>query len=116
MQAQFNKINDASQKAMEAMQQLSEINFSLVSTLAQQQMDAVSAYLESGTKHLKSLSEVKDMPGLLSVNTKLAEDMTKKAVSNASVAMDLLSDAKAQWGSWAEKNLETARGLGRAAN
>jgi len=106
MQADMQKIAETGKDMMDSMKQLGEINFNIMASLGQQQMDMVGIYLENGNKQLQSLGEVKDLPSAISTQTQLAEDLTKKVINNASVTMDIMSDAKAQLTGWSEKWLE----------
>ncbi len=106
MQANLQTLAETGKSMMDSMKQLGEINFNLVASLSQQQVDMVGIYLESGNKSLQALSEVKDLPSAVAQQTKLAEDLTKKVIHNASVTVDVLTDAKAQLSGWAEKWLD----------
>lgn len=106
MQADMQKIAETGKSMMESMKQLGEINFNIMASLSQQQMDMVGIYLESGNKQLQALGDVKDLPSVVSTQTQLAEDLSKKVINNTSVTMDIMADAKAQLSGWSEKWLE----------
>lgn len=111
MQAELNKMADAAKTSLDSLQQLGEINYSIATSLMQQQMDMVSIYLENGTKYLNTLSQVKDLGDLYNAQSKLAEDFTKKVIGNTSVTLDIMAEAKSKLTGWFEKNMDTARAV-----
>ncbi len=106
MQTDMQKIAETGKNMMDSMKQLGEINFNIVASLSQQQMDMVGIYLEAGNKQLQAVGEIKDLPSAVSTQTQLAEDFSKKVINNTSVTMDIMADTKAQLTGWSEKWLE----------
>lgn len=109
MQTDFNKMANLAKTSLDSFQQLGEINFGITASLMQQHMDMVGIYLENGAKYLQTLSQTKDLNELYNAQSKLAEELTKKLIGNASVTLDIMADAKSKFTSWFEKNMDTLR-------
>lgn len=116
MQDYFKQWTEASQKSYSLFKELGEIQFNMLNSLSQQQMQAAGIYLESGNKQWQTLSESKDMKSLLAAQPGLFEEVGKKLMGNASSTMEVLNDTKAQVSAWTEKGLQMARNAGADLN
>ena len=115
MQAEMEKLAETSKDMMGSLKQLSEINFSIFASLGQQQMDLVGIYMEAGTKQLQAAGDVKDLASVVSAQTQLAEDFSKKMINNTSVTVDILTDAKTQLSGWGEKWMDLVTSSAQAS-
>lgn len=89
-----------------------EINHNLALSLAQQQLELVTIYAESGIKQGQILSaEVKPAQEIFTVQSKVAKEFNKQLLNNSRVTLEILTDTKKQFSGWAESAVQQAQDL-----
>ncbi|MDD2816289.1 MAG: phasin family protein [Thiotrichaceae bacterium] len=89
-----------------------EINHNLALSLAQQQLELVTIYAESGIKQGQILSaEVKPAQEIFTVQSKIAKEFNKQLLNNSRVTLEILSDTKKQFSGWAESAVQQVQDL-----
>jgi hypothetical protein len=108
MQASIKKWFDLNKAALATSQKWFDINSNLMLGLAQQHIDLVNIYVESGNKQVQALVQVKGMQEAVNTQTDLNNEFKKKFLNNLRVTVDILLDTKKQLTEWAESNLKQA--------
>ncbi|MEN9848075.1 MAG: family phasin [Pseudomonadota bacterium] len=89
-----------------------EINHNLALSLAQQQLELVTIYAESGIKQGQILSaEVKPAQEIFTVQSKVAKEFNKQLLNNSQVTLEILTDTKKQFSDWAESTVQQVQEL-----
>lgn len=89
-----------------------EINHNLALSLAQQQLELVTIYAESGIKQGQILSaEVKPAQEIFTVQSKVAKEFNKQLLNNSRVTLEILVDTKKQFSGWVESAVQQAQDL-----
>ncbi|ALG68997.1 phasin family protein [Beggiatoa leptomitoformis] len=106
MQEQIQKWSELSNKAFATAQKFAAINNDLIVHLTQQQIELLGIYTEVGSKQLKSLSDAKDIQAVVSSQSGLVEDFSKRLLSNYRVTVELMLDIKNQFVDLTEKTIK----------
>lgn len=103
---------EINKSVINSFKKLFEINHNLVLSLAQQQLELVTIYAESGIKQGQILSsEVKPAQEVFAVQSKVAKEFNKQLLNNSRVTLEILVDTKKQFSGWAESTLQQAQDL-----
>ncbi|EIJ43813.1 phasin family protein [Beggiatoa alba B18LD] len=102
----LKKWTDMNKVAMDAMKELGEINTTAMTRLTQRQMEMVNLYMESGSKQLQAMSDVKNVQDLVNVQSRLFAEMNEKLMENARQTIEILVDVKSELAGWAEKGMD----------
>ncbi len=106
MQAQMKQFSDFNQKSLASVQKLADINTQLMTNLAQQQMDMVGMWMESGNKQMQTLSQANKVQDVIEGESQLMGEMSQKVLGSFRTTMDTLVDAKDQLTAWAEEEVK----------
>jgi len=93
--------------ATESGRALEAINLKLVEQLTKKQVELVTSTFETSNKWVSSFGEVKALPELFSVQSKLASDYSAKVVATARETADLLASSREEYKVWFEKGFQT---------
>lgn len=103
---------EINKSVINSFKKLFEINHNLVLSLAQQQLELVTIYAESGIKQGQILSaEVKPAQEIFAVQSKVAREFNKQLLNNSHVTLEILTDTKKQFTGWAESAVQQAQAL-----
>ncbi|EIJ41622.1 Phasin protein [Beggiatoa alba B18LD] len=96
---------------IDSFQQFAEINRNLFTGLAQQQMNLISLYMESGTKYMEAISQAKNFQDVLSAQSTAFEEFNRKVLENFRTTMEMMVGVKTQLVSLAEQNTKDVAGF-----
>ncbi|MDM8560566.1 phasin family protein [Candidatus Parabeggiatoa sp. HSG14] len=106
MQAQMKQYSDFNQKSLASVQKLADINTQLMTNLAQQQMDMLGMWMESGNKQMQTLTQANKVQDVIEGESQLVGELSQKVLGNFRTTMDTLVDAKNQLTAWAEEEVK----------
>jgi Phasin protein len=99
---------DLNQRTFASAQKFAGINSDLMMNLAQQQMDMVGIYVDSGNKQVQTLSQTKRLGDMYTTQSQLTEEFNKKFFNNMRVSVEMMTDAKRQLTEWFQDGLKQA--------
>ncbi len=99
---------DLNQQTFASAQKFASINSDLMMNLAQQQMDMVGIYVDSGSKQVHGLSQAKRLSDVYTTQSQLTEEFNKKFFNNVRVSVEMVMDTKKQLTEWFQDGLKQA--------
>ena len=93
--------------ATESGKALEAINLKLVEQLTKKQVELVTSAFETSNKWVSSFGEIKALPELFTLQSKLASDYSAKVVATARETADLLATSREEYKVWFEKGFQT---------
>ena len=99
--------NDFSKAALERFVRLNQISAAAVEKLTKQQLALVEENVKVGMEQAQSLSEIKDVQELISLQPKLAVEYTEKFKAQAQELVNIVLEAQAELSSLAEEGLKS---------
>ncbi len=99
--------NEMSNKGMEAMQQLGEINLRAMEKLVCRQMDVMSMVMEGSLRQVSLAGEAKGYSDIFKGNVELAKELTERLVNESRENVKLASDTRDEYRTWFEKGVST---------
>ena len=80
--------------------------------LARQQLRAVERCIETGTRQLRLVAEVRDPRDLLMSQAEVAKELGKELLAVAQESSELQAQVRSELGRWAVDGIESARKMG----
>jgi phasin family protein len=100
MKDNLNSLNDISNKGMDRINSLGELNMKVWEKLAARQMDAVNAMMEQGKRQIKQATEAKGYNELLKGQMELAKEVSERLMSETKTNMELAGEVRDDYRAW----------------
>ena len=104
----FDNWQGFAQAAMETSQELESINTGVFEKITAAQMDFANAMIESGTRFAGTMGEMKDIPAVISEQTRLFNEINEKMLETARNTADILNESRESYKSWVERGIKSA--------
>jgi len=91
---------DLSNKSIERMNALGELNLSVAEKLAARQMDALNLFMEQGVRMMKLATEAKGYSEYYKGQVDMAREMTERMVEESKANMKLAGDVRDEYRGW----------------
>jgi phasin family protein len=92
--------------ALDSGKSLEALNLKLIEQLSKKQMELASSAFEASNKWAAAMGEVKALPELLALQSKLASEYSAKVIAAARETADLLSASRDEYKVWFEKGFQ----------
>jgi len=92
--------------ALDSGKSLEVLNLKLIEQLSKKQMELASSAFEASNKWAAAMGEVKALPELLALQSKLASEYSAKVIAAARETADLLSASRDEYKVWFEKGFQ----------
>ena len=104
----FNVFESFNKTALAAAQQLGAINVRAAEKLFQTQLDLVKDNFEAGSKHMKGLTGIKDINGLLASQAEVSKQYVERALVAAKDTVEVYTEARGELNQWLQTNVDAA--------
>ena len=101
----MNTVNDITNKGVERMTGLGELNLRIFERLAARQMDTVNLYMEHGIRVMKLATESKGYNEFFKGQVEATKDLSERLMTETKTTMALAGDVRDEYRNWFEKNL-----------
>lgn len=98
-------LNDWTNKQLERMTSLGELNMRLFERLAARQMDAMSLYLEHSLRLMRLAAEAKGYSDLFKGQVEVGKELTERMLAEGKANLELWGEMRDQYRAWFEKTL-----------
>ncbi|QIK37043.1 phasin family protein [Caldichromatium japonicum] len=98
-------LNDWTNKHLERMTSLGELNMRLFEKLATRQMDAMSLYLEHSLRLMKLATEAKGYTELFKGQVEAGKELTERMFAEGKVTLQIWGEARDDYRAWLEKSM-----------
>mgnify|MGYP000624723725 CR=1 FL=1 len=92
--------------ALDSGKSLEALNLKLIEQLSKKQMELASSAFEASNKWAAAMGEVKALPEMLALQSKLASEYSAKVIAAARETADLLSASRDEYKVWFEKGFQ----------
>jgi len=96
----FNTYTDLTNKSMERMSALGELNLKLVETVTTRQMDAMTLFMEQGVRMMTLASEAKGYSDLYKGQVEVTKTMTERMMEESKANMKLAGQIRDDYRGW----------------
>jgi phasin family protein len=101
----FNTVNEITNKGVERMSSLGELNLRIFERLAARQVDAVNLAVEHSVRLTKLATESKDVTEFFKSQAEAAKELSERVLSESKVNLQLAGQTRDDYRVWFEKNL-----------
>ena len=107
MDTNFMKnFKDITESAIEASKDLETINSSMIEKFAETNMQLATSLIEAGTAVADGLSETKEMPDVVSIQTGFLAKYNESIFDAAKSTATIMNNARSEYQGWFEKGIE----------
>jgi len=92
--------------ALDSGKALEALNLKLLEQLSKKQMELAASAFEASNKWTAAISEVKALPELIALQSKLASEYSAKVIAAARETADLLTASRDEYKVWFEKGFQ----------
>ena len=92
--------------ALDSGKALEALNLKLLEQLSKKQMELATSAFEASNKWTAAISEVKALPELIALQSKLASEYSAKVIAAARETADLLTASRDEYKVWFEKGFQ----------
>ncbi len=92
--------------ALDSGKALEALNLKLIEQLSKKQMELASSAFEASNKWAAAMGEVKALPELFALQSKLASEYSAKMIAAARETADLLTASRDEYKVWFEKGFQ----------
>jgi hypothetical protein len=93
-------VTDLSNKSVERMNALGELNIAVAEKLAARQMEALNLFMEQGMRMMKLATEAKGYADYYKGQVDVAREMTERLVTESKVNMKMAGDLRDDYRGW----------------
>ncbi|MGQ0657348.1 MAG: phasin family protein [Chromatiales bacterium] len=111
----FEQWESIGKTAYQAAKELETIGTRVFEKLAQEQVQVLNTYVDTGMKQFSLVSQNKDYKDLWAAQARLVSECNEKLMSSAKKAADILNDARGDLTSWFERGVSSAITTSRVA-
>jgi phasin family protein len=101
----MSTVNDMTNKSVERLTSLGELNLRIFERLAARQMDAMNLFMEHNVRVMKLATEAKGYNELFKGQTEAAKELSERLMTESKTNMQLAGEVRDEYRSWVEKNL-----------
>lgn len=98
-------INDWTNKSVERMTSLGELNMRIFEKMAARQMDATNLYMDHSMRVMKMATESKGYNELFKGQVEATKELSERVMAETKSTMQIASEARDDYRNWFEKNL-----------
>ncbi len=98
-------VNDWTNKSVERMTSLGELNVRIFEKMAARQMDALNLYMDHSMRVMKLATESKGYNEFFKGQVDATKELSERVMGESKTAMQLASEARDDYRAWFEKNL-----------
>ncbi len=104
----LENLNKLGKVSLDAIKELYEINSKTVEQITEQQLAYANLYVETTTRQMKLATEAKGYNEVVNGQTKLVDDISKKAQGIALNTVDIINESNNEVSTWVEKGVQEA--------
>ena len=101
----FNTVNEITNKGVERMSSLGELNLRIFERLAARQVDAMNLAVEHGVRLTKLATEAKGVNEFVKGQAEAVKDFSERVMGESKLNLQLAGQARDDYRVWFEKNL-----------
>jgi phasin family protein len=101
----INNINEMTNKTVERMSSLGELNVRIFEKMAARQMDALSLYMEHSMRVMKLATESKGYNEFLKGQADATKELSERILAESKNSMQAVTEVRDDYRAWFEKNL-----------
>jgi hypothetical protein len=101
----INNINEMTNKTVERMTSLGELNVRIFEKMAARQMDALSLYMEHSMRVMKLATESKGYNEFLKGQADATKELSERILAESKNSMQAVTEVRDDYRAWFEKNL-----------
>ncbi|WP_295388714.1 phasin family protein [uncultured Thiodictyon sp.] len=101
----FNTVNEITNKGVERMSSLGELNLRIFERMATRQVDAMNLAVEHSVRLTKLATESKGVTEFFKAQAEAAKELSERVLSESKINMQLAGQARDDYRVWFEKNL-----------
>jgi len=101
----INTVNEMTNKGVERMTSLGELNLRIFERLATRQMDTVNLFMEHGIRVMKLATESKGYNELFKGQVEATRELSERLMTETKTNMTLAGEVRDDYRHWFEKNL-----------
>ena len=98
-------INELTNKNVERMTSLGELNMRIFEKVAARQLDAVTLYMDHAMRVMKLATESKGYNDFFKGQVDATKELSERVMAESKTTMQLASEARDDYRAWFEKNL-----------
>jgi len=111
-----NAVNEITNKGIERMTSLGELNLRIFERAAARQMDVMNLFMEHGIRAMKLASESKGYNELVKGQVEAAKELGERLMNESKTNLSLSAEVRDDYRAWFEKNMaEVSDDLRKAA-
>jgi hypothetical protein len=101
----INTVNEITNKAVERLTSLGELNVRIFEKLSARQMDAMSLYMEHAMSMMKLATESKGYNEFLKGQVEATKELSERVLAEGKSGMQAVSEVRDDYRTWFEKNM-----------
>jgi phasin family protein len=101
----INTVNEITNKGVERMTSLSELNLRIFERMASRQMDAMNLYMEHGIRVMKLATESKGYNEFFKGQVEATKELSERLMTESKTNMSLAGEVRDDYRAWFEKNM-----------
>lgn len=98
-------VNEMTNKGIERVTSLGELNLRVIERVAARQMDAVNLCIEHGVRVMKLVTESKGYNDLVKGQVEASKDLGERVLAESKANMSLAGEVRDDYRTWLEKSL-----------
>jgi phasin family protein len=112
----MNTVNEITNKGIERMTSLGELNLRIFERLVARQMDTVNLYMEHGMRVMKLATEAKGYNELFKGQVEATKELSERLMNETKTTMSVVGEVRDDYRNWFERNMaEVSSDLRKAA-
>lgn len=104
----LNTVNEITNKTVERMTSLGELNVRIFEKMSARQMDAMSLYMEHAMRVMKLATESNGYNEFLKGQVEATKELSERVLAEGKTNMQAVSDVRDDYRTWFEKNMADA--------
>ena len=101
----LNTVNDMTNKTVERMTSLGELNVRIFEKMSARQMDAMSLYMEHAMRVMKLATESKGYNEFAKGQVEATKELGERMLTESKTGMQVISEVRDDYRAWFEKNM-----------
>lgn len=101
----LHTVNEMTNKTVERMTSLGELNVRIFEKMSARQMDAMSLYMEHAMRMMKLATESKGYNEFFKGQVEATKELSERVLAEGKTSMQAVSDVRDDYRAWFEKNM-----------
>jgi len=101
----MTSINDLTNKTVERMTSLGELNVRIFEKMSARQMDAMSLFMEHAMRVMKLATESKGYNEFFKGHVEATKDLSERVLAEGKASMQVVSDVRDDYRAWFDTNM-----------